>query len=153
MTADSNGSMRLFAEACEAISLTPKKTEKLSLMSDYLKSVPVAEASLAALFFTGRPFPRRDERVLSVGGSMLTQLVAEITGATNDDLARVYRSHGDLGAVAEQLSKSRATQDELLLNDVADVFDRLVQARTQREDVRIERPVQTGHRSRIQVHH
>lgn len=133
MTVDSNGGMSLFAEACQSISLTPKKTEKLRLMSDYLKSVPAGEAALGALFFTGRPFPRRDERVLGVGGSLLTRLVAEVTGATHDDLARTYRAHGDLGAMAEQLSKTRGVQGGLLLSDVAAVFDRLVQARTQKE--------------------
>ena len=153
MTADSNGGMGLFAEACEAISLTPKKTEKLRLMSDYLKAVPPDKSALGALFFTGRPFPRRDERVLGVGGSLLTRLVAEVTGATNDDLARTYRAHGDLGAMAEQLSKPHSSQGGLLLSDVAAVFDRLVQARTQRENGLTKRPVRTGHRPRTQVHH
>ena len=99
--------MRRFVEACEAVAATTKKTAKVTLISELLKSLPLEDAASAAIFLTGRPFPHRDERVLGVGGSQLAKVVAEIAGADDSDLGKSYRAHGDLGDMAEHLLLKR----------------------------------------------
>jgi len=47
--------MRTFAETAEKIAATTKKLEKTALLAEYLKSVPVEEAAVAAVFLSGRP--------------------------------------------------------------------------------------------------
>ena len=89
-----------FAEIADRIAATTKKTEKTALLAEYLKSIPGEEAAVAAVFFSGRPFPAWDETTLQVGGSLLWRLVAELSGNTEHELATAYRTHGDLGAVA-----------------------------------------------------
>jgi len=92
--------MLKFAETGERIAATTKKLEKTALLADYLRSVPVEEAAVAAVFFSGRPFPAWEETTLQVGGSLLWRIVMELSGKTEQELTTAYREHGDLGAVA-----------------------------------------------------
>src|SRR5207245_10230492 len=93
--------MRKFAETADRIAATTKKLEKTALLADYLKPVPVDEAAVAAVFFSGRPFPMWEETTLQVGGRLLWRIVEELSGKNDVDLTAAYRKHGDLGAVAE----------------------------------------------------
>jgi len=92
--------MRTFAETADQIAATTKKLEKTALLAEYLKSVPVEEAAVAAVFFSGRPFPAWEETTLQVGGTLLWRMVANLSGRSEKELTAAYRKHGDLGAVA-----------------------------------------------------
>src|SRR6266481_4867955 len=92
--------MRKFAETADRIAATTKKLEKTALLADYLKSMPSGEAAIAAIFFSGRPFPMWEETTLQVGGSLLWRLVQELSGKTEEELTTAYRKYGDLGSVA-----------------------------------------------------
>jgi DNA ligase 1 len=93
--------MRTFAETAGRIAATTKKLEKTAVLANYLKSIPVEDAAVAAVFFSGRPFPAWEETTLQVGGTMLWRIVAELSRRTEHELTAAYRKHGDLGAVAE----------------------------------------------------
>src|SRR5438309_5262807 len=92
--------MLTFAETAEKIAATTKKLEKTALLAEYLKSVPLEEAAVAAVFFSGRPFPAWEETTLQVGGALLWRTVEELSGRSEKELTAAYREHGDLGAVA-----------------------------------------------------
>jgi DNA ligase 1 len=92
--------MRQFAETADWIAATTKKLEKAALLAEYLKSIPVDEAAVSAVFFSGRPFPMWEEATLQVGGTLLWRIVQELSGKDESDLTAAYREHGDLGAVA-----------------------------------------------------
>ena len=92
--------MRTFAETADRIATTTKKLEKTALLADYLKSIPLNEAAVAAVFFSGRPFPAWEETTLQVGGTLLWRIVAKLSGQTDEELTAAYRKLGDLGAVA-----------------------------------------------------
>ena len=91
------------AEACERIAGTTKKLEKIAIVADYLKARPPAEASIAAVFLSGRPFPLWQETTLQIGGRVLWRIVAELSGKSEAELTAAYRKLGDLGAVAEEV--------------------------------------------------
>ena len=113
--------MRKFAEACERIAGTTKKLEKTSIVADYLKSRPLQEASVAAVFLSGRPFPVWEETTLQVGGRLLWQVIEELSGKSSEELTAAYRKHGDLGAVAAQvLPQSRRAAAEGAAGESAD---------------------------------
>jgi DNA ligase 1 len=95
--------MLLFAQTCEAVAGTTRKTEKVRLVADYLKAGGVAEAAVAALFLSGRVFPAHAETTLQVGGSLLWQALREVSGASDAALTSAYRKHGDLGAAAREI--------------------------------------------------
>src|SRR6202045_4687824 len=97
------------AQLCESIAATTKKTEKVSLVADYLRAAPVEEAALGALYLCGRVFPRREERVLSIGFSILLRAVAAIVKKDPHELATILRHHGDIGAGAEEILLAHQT--------------------------------------------
>jgi DNA ligase 1 len=98
--------MHGFAETCEAVAGATSKNHKVRLVSEYLRSLPVEDAGRAAMFFTGRPFPRVQERVLGAGGSLIWEALMQLTEATTETFETVYRKHGDLGATAKEALES-----------------------------------------------
>lgn len=121
--------MRRFAETCEAVAATTKKNEKVRLVGDYLRSLPAAEAACAAVFFTGRVFPRVEETVLAVGGSLIWQAVSRLSGADPSQMETVYRKHGDLGDATEELLAGKTCGSGLSLGEVAAAFEELARRR------------------------
>ena len=99
--------MREFAEACEQIAGTTKKLEKIAIVAGYLKSMPSEDASAAAVFLSGRPFPMWEETTLQVGGRLLWQVVEELSGKSEQELTSAYRKYGDLGAAAAEVLPDR----------------------------------------------
>ena len=89
------------AEAAERIAATSKKLEKIAIVAEYLKAHTPEEASVASIFFSGRPFPVWEETTLQVGGRVLWRIVAELSGQGDAELTAAYRKFGDLGDVAE----------------------------------------------------
>jgi DNA ligase-1 len=88
------------AEAAERIAGTTKKLGKTAIVAEYLKSCTLEEASVSAVFLSGRPFPVWEETTLQVGGSLLWRIVAALSGKAEVELSAAYRQLGDLGAVA-----------------------------------------------------
>ena len=121
--------MLRFAQLCESISATTKKTEKVILVAGYLRATPVEEAALGALYLCGRVFPRREERVLSIGFSILLRAVAKIAKKDSTELAPILRHHGDLGAGAEEILREHPVRASLSLPQVAEVYGSLAQQR------------------------
>ncbi len=118
--------MHDFSTTCEAVAATTKKTEKVRLVADYLRSRPVDEAAQAAIFLSGRAFPAWEERTLQVGGSLLWRALAEVSGKPDITLTAAYRRHGDLGAAAEEVLDGKAPgASALSLAAVAAAFDQL----------------------------
>ena len=101
--------MRELAKTCEAIAGTTKKLEKTRIVAEYLKSRPVEEASVSAVFLSGKPFPAYEEATLQVGQRLLWEIVGELSGKSDAAMTDAYRKFGDLGAAAEEvLKKSRS---------------------------------------------
>jgi len=117
--------MFLFSQLCEAIAATTKKTEKIRLVADYLRTSSPENAGLAALYLCGRVFPRREERILSIGFSILLRAVAAIAKKDPRELAPTLRHHGDIGAGAEEILQAHQTPSALTLGDIATVYDSL----------------------------
>lgn len=117
--------MHAFVETCDAVAATTKKLEKIRLVSQLLKSLPLEDGVRAAIFLTGVAFPRNDERILGVGGTHLYRLVAELAGKDPRHLSEVYRQHGDLGSVAGELFQAAHSGGDVPLSEVANAFAKL----------------------------
>ncbi len=125
--------MLRFAQTCDAVAATTKKTEKIRLVSSLLQSLPIEDATRAAIFLTGRPFPRWDERVLGMGGRLLARLIGELSAKSGEAMSGVYRKHGDLGEMAEEILAERSGAPGVSLGEAALVFGELAAARGQSE--------------------
>jgi DNA ligase-1 len=97
------GSFTAFADRCERLTATSRKLEKRALMAEYFRSLEVRDAALAALYFSGKPFPETAGRQLSVGGALLSRVVADLSKASQAAMHTAYLRHGDLGAAAHDL--------------------------------------------------
>ncbi|MCU1272143.1 MAG: ligase ATP-dependent (dnl1) [Acidobacteriaceae bacterium] len=120
--------MRTFAETADRIAATTKKLEKTALLAEYLKSAPVEEAAVAAVFFSGRPFPAWEETTLQVGGTLLWRIVKELSGRSDLELTAAYREHGDLGAVAGAVLPG-GTETQSALSKIRLIFREIAAAR------------------------
>jgi ATP-dependent DNA ligase I len=123
-------SFAAWVTTADAVRATPKKLEKHAALARYLSALDDADLQVAARMFAGAPFPRRDERVLSVGWSALSDVLLERSGKTGGDMAESYQRHADLGDVAADLIGERSPDGErLTLADVAHTFDAVAAAR------------------------
>ncbi len=120
--------MQRLATSCEAIAGTTKKLLKTGIVAEYLKSRPVDEAAVSAIFLSGRAFPAWEETTLQVGGRALWQIVAELSGREEGKLSGAYRQHGDLGAVAGEVLPAREGQGVAVL-DVEAAFREIARTR------------------------
>ncbi len=131
--------MRRFAETCEAIAGTTKKLLKVGIVAEYLKSRTVEEASVSAVFLSGKAFPAWEETTLQVGGRSLWQVVSELSGWSDAELTAEYRKLGDVGAVAGEALANRAgskrtdssdsSRTELSVIEVEEFFRKIAAAR------------------------
>ena len=121
--------MLRFAQTADRIAATTKKLGKTALLAEYLRSVPIAEAAIAAVFFSGRPFPAWEETTLQVGGAILWRIVAEVAGKSEAELTTAYREHGDLGAVAGAVLPDRRPDGDQSLSAIHAHFRELARAR------------------------
>ncbi|HEY7624312.1 MAG TPA: ATP-dependent DNA ligase [Candidatus Limnocylindria bacterium] len=119
-----------WVSTADAVRATSKKLSKHAALARYLSGLPDADLQIAARLFAGAPFPRRDERVLSVGWSALSDALLERSKRSGADMAASYQRHADLGDVAAELMGGAETSGERLsLADVAQTFDAIAAAR------------------------
>jgi ATP-dependent DNA ligase len=124
-----SSAMLHFAQLCESVAATSKRNEKVSLVADFLRTTPVDDSALAALYLCGRVFPRREERVLSIGFSILLHAVAKIADKNPAELAPILRHHGDLGAGAEEILRHHPARSLRSLPQIAEVYASLARQR------------------------
>ncbi|MGH9557493.1 MAG: ATP-dependent DNA ligase [Terriglobales bacterium] len=118
--------MRLLAATAQAIAATTKKLQKLAILAGYFKSRAPEEAAASALFLSGRVFPAWSEQTLQVGGRLLWNAVAQLSGADEAAMRAAYRRHGDLGdAAADLLEKSAPSASALKVTEVAGALARI----------------------------
>ena len=70
-----------WVSTADAVRATAKKLEKHAVLARYLGSLEDGDLVIAARLLAGAPFPRRDERVLSVGWSALSDVLLERSAA------------------------------------------------------------------------
>jgi DNA ligase-1 len=124
--------MRRWAETAEAVRATRATTRKTAIVADYLRMLDEAELATAAVFFSGRAFPARDQRVAGLGWRAVTAVVQEVAGAGEGALGRAYDRSSDVGtAVGELLAQAghEPAGEPLSLTDVVAAFDTLAGTR------------------------
>ena len=118
-----------FAATCAEIGRTSSKLEKIRLVAEYLRPLDGANATLAASWFSGRPFPVSQNRVLQLGWAVLRDALCAAAGITEAAFHHVYLKHSDLGETAAELIEGKVDRSSLTLFDVESVYKRLHEAR------------------------
>ncbi len=118
-----------FAAVAEQVKATPKKLEKIERLRAYLAELAPDDAALAALFFTARPFPQSDGRVLTMGWSVIKRAVLDAAGLTEADYRSTYQRYADAGDAAEALLGARTQSQGATLAGLATFFADVAAAR------------------------
>jgi len=119
-----------WVSTADGVRATTKKLEKNRVLGAYLAGLDDADLVIATRLFAGAPFPRKDERVLSVGWSALSDVLLERSGRSGEDMRASYQRHADLGDVAHDLIADSAHEGEALtLADVGAAFDGIAAVR------------------------
>ncbi len=118
-----------FAAAAARIGATPRKLEKIAALRDYLSTLAPADAALAVLYFTARPFPQSDARTLSVGWSVLKRAVLDVAGLSEADYRAAYQRFADAGDATAALFATRPVAAATTLGDLAATFAAVAAAR------------------------
>lgn len=122
---DTANSMFQLSQLCEAIAATPKKNEKVRLVANYFRSISIDEAAHAAIYLSGHAFPRREERFLSIGFSVLLRAIAGVAKREPAELSVLLRHHGDLGAGAAEILQGQSRGSCLSLQEIGAIFSAL----------------------------
>lgn len=88
---------RELAELSEKLESTAKRTEMVSLASDFLKRLEPEEIEPAACMLLGRSFPNTSDERLDVSWATLVDIIYHITGANRRDMDAAFAKSGDIG--------------------------------------------------------
>ncbi len=99
----------VLVEVYERLEATTKRLEKTFILSEFLKSADDLDKVL--LLVQGRLFPNWDQRELGMASRLLLKAISTATGASLEKIEAVWKTTGDLGNVAAELTtkKSQAT--------------------------------------------
>ena len=122
--------MERLARTGEAIRATASKLEKTRLLGEYFAGLDKASLPLAAVFFTARPFPDRDQRKLNLGYAVIRNAVCAVAGVEESALGDAYLRHSDVGDVIEEVLRDRTHPRPTTLPDVEATFARIYAERT-----------------------
>ena len=109
-----------FARVGAEIGATAATLQKTRVLGAYLRSLSGDEdLRLAATYMSGRAFGPSKRQTLGLGWRNLNRVVAEISGRSDDELARIFRQHSDLGDWAGDALEGRTQGEDVSLEEVA----------------------------------
>ena len=113
-----------FCRTANSIAATTKKSEKERLLAEYLVTLDDASLERATVFFSGSPFPRKDQRTAGVGGAVLSEALVELTGRTSGEVWAAWSTYGDAGDTAASLFEDNPART-VTLAEVGETFEQL----------------------------
>lgn len=113
-----------FTVTANTIAATTKKSEKERILAAYLVGLDDASLERAVVFFSGSPFPRRDERVAGVGGAAIGEAVAEVSGRTVEEVWAPWPKYADPGDTIAESFPNDPLRD-ITLVELGEYFDRI----------------------------
>jgi ATP-dependent DNA ligase I len=103
-----------FARLCQLLSQTTSRLQMAEAVGEFLASLDLDEAELAARFIIGRPLALGEEKKLHVSGRAIWKTVAAMTGG-DDQGEEIFAAAEDFGEAVEMLLKLRPVEPEPLL--------------------------------------
>jgi DNA ligase-1 len=120
--------LRDFATVNDAAAATTKKLQKQAALAEYFRGFDERDLRLAVRYAGGRAFAATDERVLNVGGSLVSDVI--LSSALKIDPAVFWEQVTRSGEIGNALSELWPQRDDgnsppLTLQNLADAFDDL----------------------------
>jgi DNA ligase-1 len=117
--------MLRFSLTCEEVSKTTKKLEKERILTRYFSDLSDEDLAIACVFFTGYPFPLKDQRVTNVGYAAIRGALEQIEPGITGKLGPVLLRTGDLGSAIEELFQRHSREPVLTLKETRSYYEKL----------------------------
>jgi DNA ligase-1 len=118
-----------FASVGEMIAAIPAKLEKIRLLAEYLRTLDPSQLAIAAIYFTGKPFPQSDQRTVQAGWAVIHRALMSAARITEPEFRRIASSHGDAGKTALEALEGRTVPEPFTLGQSRELFESLHKAR------------------------
>jgi DNA ligase-1 len=118
-----------FANVGEAVAATRAKSEKIRLLTDYIRNLTKEQLPIATTYFTGKAFAQSDPRVLQVGWAVIFRALQDATTISGAEFHRIAVSHGDAGKTAFEVLSGRTAPHSFSILESAELFQNLQRAR------------------------
>lgn len=118
-----------FALACSNVATNSAKLEKIRLVAEYLRTLKGEAVGYATTWFSGRPFPATQNKVLQVGWAVMRDALCAVGGVDESAFHQTYLKHSDPGETAADILQHREVEATLSVEDVNAVFTKLHAAR------------------------
>jgi len=94
------------AQLYEEISSTTKRLEKTEILRKFLEYLPEKDKDVLYLLL-GRIYPEYDERRIGISNQLVIKALAKALGIDKEVIVKQWKSIGDLGKVAQELTKTK----------------------------------------------
>jgi DNA ligase-1 len=94
------------AELYESLGATTKRLEKIKILSEFLKDLHESDKDILYLLL-GDIYPEYDERKIGISSQLAIKAISKATGTDKDNVVKDWKHIGDLGKVAEKLTKEK----------------------------------------------
>jgi len=94
------------AKFYEEASSTTKRLEKIQILSKFLKHLEEKDRDILYLLL-GEIYPDYDERRIGISSQLAIKAISKATGTSEKDVVASWKKLGDLGKVAEELTKKK----------------------------------------------
>jgi DNA ligase 1 len=118
-----------FANVGDAIAATAAKSEKIRLLSDYLRSLTNDQLPIVTTYFTGSAFAQSDPRILQVGWAIIFRALQDATNIGDGEFHRVADRHGDAGKTAFEVLDGRTAPQPFSILESVELFQNLQRVR------------------------
>jgi DNA ligase-1 len=118
-----------FAIACSNVAANSGKLEKVRLVAEYLRGLKGDVVSYAATWFSGRPFPASQNKVLQLGWAVMRDALCAVGGCDETAFHQTYLKHSDPGETAADILQHRKVEATLSVEEVNATFIKLHAAR------------------------
>lgn len=94
------------AELYESLSSTTKRLEKIDILSKFLKELPDSDREVLYLIL-GDIYPEYNEKKIGISSQLAIKAISKATGINKEKVVHEWKLIGDLGKVAEKLTKNK----------------------------------------------
>lgn len=126
-----DGMLLQFAQVNDAAAATTSKLKKQAILAEYLCVLSDDDVRLALRYAAGRDFPATDERVISVGWAILSDVILPILGMDPSAYHELVVQSGEIGEALRRAWPVKEVEPRLALRDIADTFDALAKTGNQ----------------------
>jgi len=101
----------LYSKLCETyeeLEKNPSRLKKTEILSEFLKTIKHEKHREIIYLLQGRVWPDYEEKEFGISNQLTIKALAKATGINEKEIVKRWKKIGDLGEVAEEITKSKS---------------------------------------------